>query len=86
MICRNSELRKKCAQNVQGNLCINAMKYLKYDMPYLAVSRLTDHGGTSVNTDSKEKSMVNLCVYVSPHARKSFFVIPLSRKFKKICV
>ena len=45
MICWNSELWKKCAQNVQGNLCIKAIKYVKYDMPYLAISRLTDHGG-----------------------------------------
>ena len=27
---------------------------------------------TSVNTDSKEKSVVNLYVYVSPHLRKIF--------------
>ena len=45
MICWNSELWKKCAQNVQWNLCIKAIKYVKYDMPYLDVSRLTDHGG-----------------------------------------
>ena len=47
MVCWNHELWKKCTQNVQGNACVNVMKYSIYDMADIVVRRMSDHGDLS---------------------------------------